>query len=55
MGARTYDDGKPPLARLPLKALREVALVQHLRELVESEETSNTKNAPPLVANQGRR
>lgn len=24
----TYDDGKPPLACLPLKALREVALVQ---------------------------
>ena len=28
MGALTYDDGKPPLARLPLKALREVAFVQ---------------------------
>ena len=26
--AATYDDGKPPLACLPLKALREVALVQ---------------------------
>lgn len=26
--AKTYDDGKPPLAMLPLKALREVALVQ---------------------------
>jgi hypothetical protein len=26
--ALTYDDGKPPLARLPLRALRQVALVQ---------------------------